>query len=105
MVHKAKKAGLTYHVESPSPWFFEKEFIDGGLLIVSRFPIIDSHFHAFTTPSYLTDCIVKKGLLYAKIDISEAGGSFLHLFNTHTQATESELALEPYVYSFVARYE
>ena len=49
--------------------------------------------------------VVKKGLLYAKIDISEAGGSFLHLFNTHTQATESELALEPYVYSFVARYE
>ena len=48
---------------------------------------------------------VKKGLLYAKIDLSCIGGSNLHIFNTHTQATECNLSVDLHVNSYVSRYE
>lgn len=49
--------------------------------------------------------IVEKGALYGKIDLSSIGGTYLHLFNTHTQSTESQISDEQYVLSYVARYE
>ncbi len=70
---------------SPAPWwFFDKELIDGGLLIVSRFPIVETRFEKFNCkiPSLLADGFVAKGLLYAKLDLGQK--RMLHLFNTHT---------------------
>jgi len=69
MVALAQQHGLIYHVLSPSPWFYEPELIDGGLLIVSRYPIVDTSFHKFgreLIPVYI-DSVVAKGVLYAKI--------------------------------------
>ena len=40
--------------------------------------------------------------MYKRIDLGEG---CLHVFNTHTQATESELDLDSYALTFVARYE
>lgn len=87
---------------SPEPWFYEKQLGDGGTLIVSRYPILDWDFHSFEASPLLADMVVKKGLLYAKIDLGEG---CVHLFNVHTQATESELDLETHALTFVTRYE
>lgn len=102
MVHEAQKAGLIYHVMSPAPWFYEKQLGDGGKLIVSRYPIIDWDFHQFEANAVLADVFCKKGLLYARIDLGEG---CLHVFNTHTQATESELDVDTHALTFVTRYE
>ena len=82
MVSLAQQKGLIYHVVSPTPWFFEKELCDGGLLIVSRYPIVDTSFTRFDASiiPLLADAFCTKGLLYAKIALEEMN---LHLFNTH----------------------
>lgn len=106
MVHLAQGHGLIYHVCSPAPsWFFDQELIDGGLLIVSRYPIIDTKFDKFndSIPSLLADGFVAKGLLYAKIELRQ--DRILHLFNTHTQATENDITVQEYAETFVSRYE
>jgi hypothetical protein len=60
--------------------------IDGGLLVLSRFPIVEKEFRPFRY-GVLSDDLSYKGVLYAKIVIAER---VLHLFNTHTQATYFE---------------
>ena len=74
MVSYAQSKGLIYHVMSPAPsYFFDSELIDGGLLIVSRYPIVETRFDKFNKeiPSLLADGFVAKGLLYAKLDLGE----------------------------------
>jgi len=81
-VQKAKEAGFLFHASSPAIRTFSSYFIDGGLLILSRYPIIHSEFHPY--PLGLgVDYYVQKGILYAKIRI---GNAILHIFNSHTQA-------------------
>lgn len=63
-----------YHVICAEPWFYERYFVDGGVLILSRYPIVDSEFRTFEFPDILADSTSKKGLLYAKVDLSEIGG-------------------------------
>ena len=63
-----------YHVVAEAPWFYERYFVDGGILILSRYPIADSEFRAFEFPDILADSTSKKGMLYAKIDLNEIGG-------------------------------
>ena len=92
-------------MQGPAPSWFSKHIGDGGLLIVSRLPIVYSDYHVFDYPAVHSDYGALKGCLYAKIDLGPLGGSHLHLFNTHTQASYSELVLEQYVETYVARYE
>ena len=89
----------------PHPWIWSRCIDDGALLIISRYPIVDSDFHIFDYPACLADAFAKKGLLYAKIDLSSIGGSHLHMFNTHLQSTENDLIPELHVQSYVTRYE
>ena len=99
----------------PRPWIWSRCIDDGSqyvflqtfgaLLIISRYPIVDSDFHIFDYPACLADAFAKKGLLYAKIDLSSIGGSHLHMFNTHLQSTENDLIPELHVQSYVTRYE
>ena len=105
IIHAAQKVGIAYHVLSPKPWFYEPYFCDGGLLIISRLPIEAGEFNCFKYPSLLADATCSKGLLYAKIDLSQIGGTYLHLFNTHLQATESDVVTEVHVQTYVTRYE
>ena len=80
LISCAKKAGFSYHVSSEAPSLFHNSVIDGGLLIVSRFPIIKSEFRAFNF-GIGSDALTLKGVLYALININ---GRYLHLFQTHT---------------------
>ena len=55
-------------------------FIDGGLVTLSRFPIIESDFMPYPL-GVLSDQSAYKGVLYTKIDIN---GYIIHLFQSHT---------------------
>jgi sphingomyelin phosphodiesterase len=56
---------------------------DGGVIIVSRWPIVAQDQRRFGDTCSGSDCQADKGVLYAKI---ERGGKLYHLFGSHTQA-------------------
>ena len=91
--------GLIYFLSSEVPSFYSKYLCDGGLLLISRYPIIENDF----IPYYLNisgDSVSKKGALYAKIQI---GKNFLFLFNTHLQASYYEDNYETFNYTVQTR--
>lgn len=90
IIRLANKAGFFFYCDSPIPSFYSKFTIDGGLLILSRFPILD---HEFIPYEYgvLSDALAYKGILSAKIDIN---GSELLVINTHTQASYFDVSQE-----------
>jgi endonuclease/exonuclease/phosphatase family metal-dependent hydrolase len=93
LISYGAKSGLSWSVVSQEPSLFSGFLTDGGLLIMSRFPIIDSEFHPYPY-GVLCDAISYKGVLYAKIMI---GDKILHLFNTHTQATYFGVHVDDFV--------
>jgi sphingomyelin phosphodiesterase len=56
---------------------------DGGVIIVSRWPIVAEDERRFGDVCAGSDCQADKGVKYAKI---ERGGRFFHVFGSHTQA-------------------
>jgi len=66
LISYAKKAGLIYHAVCDPPSLFSGYATDGGLLILSRFPIIESEFHPYDY-GVVSDALSYKGVLYAKI--------------------------------------
>jgi endonuclease/exonuclease/phosphatase family metal-dependent hydrolase len=83
LIRAATKAGFFFYIDTSSPGFISKYMVDGGLLILSRFPIISYSFCPFRY-GVIADSLAEKGLLYAKILVKD---SFLHLFTTHLQAS------------------
>lgn len=83
LIRAATKNGLFFYVEQNAPSFYSRYIADGGLLILSRFPIVNYSVYFFNY-GVLSDSLAQKGALYAQIEI---GGGLLHLFNTHTQAS------------------
>lgn len=83
LIKLSSNLGFFYHYEIPQPSFFSKNIIDGGLLIISRFPIIETEFRPYTYS--VLECIFgQKGCLYVKIKIKESN---LIIINTHLQAS------------------
>jgi endonuclease/exonuclease/phosphatase family metal-dependent hydrolase len=83
LIKYANKTGLFFFVDSPSPSFFSKFMCDGGLLTLSRFPIIESKYREFRY-CVLSDSLSNKGILYSKIKIRDSN---VIVFNTHLQAS------------------
>jgi len=83
IIKLANLSGLFYFTDSPSPSFFSKCIVDGGLLTLSRFPIIEYQFRPFNY-SVLSDALAQKGVLYTKIKIKD---SYLIVINVHFQAS------------------
>ncbi|KAI8065776.1 Endonuclease/exonuclease/phosphatase [Gongronella butleri] len=75
--------GFNYHVESPRkyPWNIG---IDGGLLILSKYPILQADVIQYPRGKH-SDWLSLKGALHAKIQVSSS--SSFHLYTTHTQAS------------------
>ena len=65
------------------PSMFQGYLSDAGFLTLSRFPIVESEFKLFKVGAF-TDSKLAKGVLYTKIQVRN---SFIHVFNTHLQAT------------------
>ena len=83
MIREGAKAGLKYYLSSKVPSFFSKYLVDSGLLILSRYEIVDCDFYEYFL-NISGDAPCNKGVLYAKIKINE---KYLFLFNTHLQST------------------
>ena len=64
----AQKAGFFYYACQPEsfPQLGSVYFSDSGLLILSRFPIIEQDFQIFSL-GILGDSEVSRGALYAKV--------------------------------------
>ena len=83
MIREGAKVGLKYYLSAKPPSFFSKYISDSGLLILSRYEIVENDLYDY----YLNvsgDCVSKKGILYAKIKINDR---YLFLFNTHLQSS------------------
>lgn len=63
---------------------------DGGVVIVSRFPIINEAEYVFPDCSG-SDCFADKGVKYAEV---VKGGESYHIFATHTASFDSDSARE-----------
>jgi sphingomyelin phosphodiesterase len=83
IISLASKKGLIYTCNCPSPGFFSAQVIDGGLLILSRYPILESDFLGFGNGLF-PDIFSYKGVLHAKVQVP---GKDIHFFTLHTQAT------------------
>jgi len=83
LVRCATKAGFLYYADSTSPSFLSSCVVDGGLLVLSRFPIVAHEFQPFPYGVF-SDALALKGVLYTKIQIKD---QTLHLYNSHTQAS------------------
>mmetsp|Transcript_11031 Transcript_11031/g.9761 ORF Transcript_11031/g.9761 Transcript_11031/m.9761 type:complete len:306 (-) Transcript_11031:99-1016(-) len=78
----AEKEGFEHIFYSSKPGFLEKYIVDGGLVILSKYPMVETDEHIYK--KNIGDCsISKKGVLFTKIDIN---GNYIYLFNTHLQA-------------------
>jgi len=67
---------------------------DGGLVILSRYPITVCGAFSFTESSG-TDRLANKGVIYARIQIGRSEEDYIHVFNTHLQSHDySETRLE-----------
>mmetsp|Transcript_102859 Transcript_102859/g.235931 ORF Transcript_102859/g.235931 Transcript_102859/m.235931 type:complete len:474 (-) Transcript_102859:229-1650(-) len=97
------KAGFQYYAAAPgAPWMghygtldgiFDYlpgflKWIDGGLMIVSKYPILQTHFHGFQR-SAGGDMMINKGVLHAKIRLGEEGSRCLDVFNCHLQSSQN----------------
>jgi endonuclease/exonuclease/phosphatase family metal-dependent hydrolase len=83
LIAAAREAGFAYALRGKWPSFFHTKFVDSGLLILSRYPILRHDFHIFQQGA-LIDKFSAKQVMYAEIAL---GSTRLHLFTAHTQAT------------------
>ena len=83
MIREGAKVGLKYYLMSKVPSFFSEYLVDSGLLILSRYEIVESDTYEYFL-NISGDAVSNKGILYAKIKINDR---FLFLFNTHLQAS------------------
>jgi endonuclease/exonuclease/phosphatase family metal-dependent hydrolase len=83
MIREAEKAGFLHYSDSTSPSFFTSFLVDGGLLVLSRFPIVATEFRPYPYGIF-SDALSQKGILYVKVQVKD---ETLHLFQTHTQAS------------------
>jgi len=83
MIREGAKVGLKYYVSSKVPSFFSTYISDSGLLILSKYEIIENDCYDYFL-NVSGDCVSNKGILYAKIKINNR---YLFLFNTHLQST------------------
>lgn len=84
MIREGATQGLKYYLAPKVPSFFSKYLVDSGLLILSRYPIIEHDFYEYFL-NVSGDATTNKGVLFAKIEIKK--NKFLFLFNTHLQAS------------------
>ena len=83
MIREGAKVGLKYYVTGKPPSFLSMYATDSGLLILSRYEIIENDYYDYFL-NISGDCFSKKGILYAKIKIDDR---YLFLFNTHLQSS------------------
>ncbi|KAJ1871216.1 hypothetical protein H4R22_004055 [Coemansia sp. RSA 1290] len=89
----AQKLGFEYYVVSQRRFIWNLA-IDGGLAILSRYPIVASESLVYQR-GIGPDWLAKKGVLYAKIQaqLPDREPTHVHIFTTHTQASYGEVLI------------
>ena len=67
---------------------------DGGLIILSKYPIIECSAMTYSVSSG-SDKLANKGVIYTRIKIGPSASDYIHVFNTHIQShdySETRLA-------------
>ena len=82
LVVAAREAGFEYHARCPLPRLLDGKALDGGLMVLSRYPITASDWHLYSASAH-EDQLAAKGALYVKLEV---GTRAVHLFDTHMQA-------------------
>jgi endonuclease/exonuclease/phosphatase family metal-dependent hydrolase len=78
-----------YTAFCPTPSFWSGHLIDGGLIVLSKFPIMHTAFHPFkSNPNAMR--IADKGFLHVSIDVPTLLRP-LHVINTHLHPNEGNL--------------
>ncbi|KAG0173525.1 hypothetical protein DFQ28_008203 [Apophysomyces sp. BC1034] len=83
LIRKAREMGFNHHVESPRqyPWDLA---VDGGLLLLSRFPIVESGVIEYPRGAH-SDWLARKGALHALVQLNATRA--VHIYTTHAQAS------------------
>ena len=63
---------------------FSPQLVDGGILILSRYPLLDVDRMVYNEGSG-ADGVSSKGVLYALVKVSPHNDGSIHAFTTHTQ--------------------
>jgi len=84
IIEEATKQGLPYHVCTYGPSVFSRHISNNGLMILSRYPIIDKSSLSFTSSSTY-DSIIEKGAIYGQLQLSH--GIQVGIVNTHLQSS------------------
>ncbi|KAI8049646.1 Endonuclease/exonuclease/phosphatase [Syncephalis plumigaleata] len=84
LIKLAYANGYKYSVASPRYTGVSLR-IDGGLVLISRYPVVRSAVKTFDR-GVDSDWLSAKGVIYAKLDV---GGKHVHVFSTHLQASYS----------------
>ena len=82
IIEKAFEQNFRYIAESPDPPLLSGCLLDCGLLILSKYPIIEQNFFPFSE-SLHPDRAAFKGVLYAKIQVNNV---IFNLFTSHLQS-------------------
>ena len=80
LIQEAKRRGFRYHAAATNA------FIDGGLLILSRFLIMQSAYQSFPRGIH-SDMLASKGILHANLCVND--NLTMDIFTTHLQASYS----------------
>ncbi|KAI7863727.1 Endonuclease/exonuclease/phosphatase [Spinellus fusiger] len=83
LLQQARSLGFNYYLTTPHhpPWAFT---VDGGLLLLSRFPIRQSNVLEFPRGLH-SDWLASKGVLHALVELNAT--RHMHLYTSHTQAS------------------
>ena len=101
---EAELIGSPYYVMGPDRGHLNIRQ-DSGLIILSKYPIIESSAMTYSSSSG-SDRLANKGVVYARIQVSSSEGDYLHVFNTHIQAhdySETRLAQISELMDFISK--
>lgn len=96
LIARLRRCGYRWIAKTPAPsldtMIRRRRFTDSGLLIASRLPIVQSDFFTFSTAGLSLDKGASKGVLYARVKLTDATSGkdhYVDVFNCHLQATHS----------------
>jgi len=84
LLTNAYDKGFHYYAKSVNPHWLSGKFIDAGLVILSKYPILASDGMIYLNGNQI-DSWAAKQVIYAKIQVSPT--FFIHVFTTHMQAS------------------
>ena len=89
LINRAKNKGFYWYVVPKNPNFFSCRFVDSGLTIISKYPIVHSETVVFNESTSF-DRFAEKSFQYCIIDTLinkfNEHPKYLHLINTHLQS-------------------